>query len=493
MGDFDDLWKAAPAEERAIADKYLKLFAAEVEADVATITADADKRRADAEARADKLATDLQEIARLSAENAALAAPPATPTDAPSPASDAPSTAEALGRLADAVEMGVSINLSVSSSEDLAVAVRSADRPPKPGSGALRSRRVVMIWLAVAAIVLTAVFPPWSQGVRAGVQIPLAYGPIWSPPDAAAQIDMERLGIEWFLLGSIFGGIFLTLEEFLAFASARRKVLRQLAGIAVCGLLVAVVGPQNLLDTYRRYGSDYKTDERSSAWTAYADSIRARYCDATISASVQDYLGNERYRTSSYVESPDFEGRMYITVVLQKEAPSSAQSAPTWGVETSEVRKEPGGPTVPEPQTPKINARSSAWTTYLDGIGARYRDAKVNTQDPSSTLDYLGDGRYRASSYVESSDFQARLYFTAILKKDPWATVKDPWATVKDDPWAASSDQSAPTWRVETSEVRKVPGGPTVPEPSPSRPLLNDPWSSHPPFTLNPLDTGKKQ
>jgi hypothetical protein len=31
VSDFDEIWKKAPAEERAIADKYLKLFAAELE------------------------------------------------------------------------------------------------------------------------------------------------------------------------------------------------------------------------------------------------------------------------------------------------------------------------------------------------------------------------------------------------------------------------------------------------------------------------------
>jgi hypothetical protein len=264
-------------------------------------------------------------------------------------------TADAIERLAKAIE---SIGPGTDERPALTVAVRSEERPAKTGNGALCSQRAVVIWLAVAAIVLAAVFPPWSQGVRAGLQIPLAYGPIWSPPNPAAQIDLERLIIEWVLVGAVTGGLLLTLEQFVAFASARRKAHKRVAAaIALCGILmavglVAVVVPQ-FQEAYRKYVSDYKTGERSSAWTAYADHIRRGY-DARVSgqdpSSVLDYLGNGRYRASSYVESSRFEGRLFLTTTLKTEGPSGAHGASTWLIEIPDsFRKTPSGPTVDRP------------------------------------------------------------------------------------------------------------------------------------------------
>src|SRR5690348_14490235 len=116
----------------------------------------------------------------------------------------------------------------------------------KTGNGALRSQRAVVIWLAVAAIILAAALPPSSQGTRAGLQVPLAYGPIWRLANPAAQIDLTRLFIEWFLVCLIAVGLLLTLEEVLAFVSARRKTLQQVAAdaaaIGLCWVGIAV-GP----------------------------------------------------------------------------------------------------------------------------------------------------------------------------------------------------------------------------------------------------------
>jgi hypothetical protein len=415
MGILDDILKAAPAEDHAILDKYpqLKTSVEKLETDLGTYSRFAGEwlnwkdQNWDAAAGMTKVEKALR--GELDAANAKLA-----------------SITNAEKALREEL---VATNAKLGESD-----------APFTAEGTLRSQRAVVIWLAVAAIVLATVFPPWSQGVRAGFQIPVGYAPIWSPP-YPADIDLVRLLIEWFLVGSVAGGLLLTLEKVVALVSARRKVLLRLANVAVCGLLVAL-GPQ-LAETYRRYVSDYKTDERSSVSTAYAQGIGVRHSDAKIDPSlVLDYLGNEQYRVSSYVDSPDFVGRLYFTVTMVREAPSSAQGGSKWRIETSEVTNAPGGPAVPEPQTPQLNARGSAWTAYLDGMAARYRDAKIDTQDSSSVLDYLGGAQYRASSFVESSEFEGRLFFTVILVR------------VRVD---ASSAQSASKWQmaIGTLEVIK--------------------------------------
>ena len=65
MSGFDDILKAAPAEERAIVEKYLRAFAAELEADVAIISRSAQAAREElAAARAKLAASEEAEKAR---------------------------------------------------------------------------------------------------------------------------------------------------------------------------------------------------------------------------------------------------------------------------------------------------------------------------------------------------------------------------------------------------------------------------------------------
>ena len=358
MSGFDDILKAAPAEERAIVEKYLRAFAAELEADVAIISRSAQAAREELAAARAKLAASEEAEKALKGELAAANAKLAT--------TDAPSTAEALERLADAIETGVTVNASVSSLEDFIAAVRSDERAPGRESGALRSRRAVVIWVAVAAIILAAVFPPWSQDFRAG-QGALGYAPIWSPPDPAARFDLDRLLIEWALVGSIAAGFLLTLEEATAFVCARWKALRALnrrktltgiAGVAVCVLLV-VAGQE----THRQFVTE------AAAWTAYSDAVRKRcQCGAKVSprgdpSSVLVHLSDGRYRASSFVESPEFvEGRLYFSKVVEVVASAStspvpATSPPQFVINPWEwdIRKAPGGPTVE--LRPKLNLK----------------------------------------------------------------------------------------------------------------------------------------
>jgi len=163
------------------------------------------------------------------------------------------------------------------------------------------------------------------------------------------------------LVGSIAGGLLLTLEEFLAFVTARRKVLQRVAvavaAIALCWLCVAT-GPQ-LLDHFRQSVWDFRTDQRSSAWTAYSAGIRDTDIDAKVILQAPDhvlyYLGSGRYRASSYIESRDFRERLYFTLVLKhgvapsgvvKGAELFAWLGPEWRLETVSITKGPGGPTV---------------------------------------------------------------------------------------------------------------------------------------------------
>jgi hypothetical protein len=304
----------------------------------------------------------------------------------------------------------------------------------KTGNGDLRAKRAVVIWLAVAAIILAAVFPPWSRGTRAGLQVPLAYGPLWSPENPAAQIDLKRLAIEWFLVGIVAGGLLLTLKEVLAFASARRKALQRVAAaaaaIALCWVGVAI-RPQ-LLDKFRQSLWDYRTDLRSSAWTAYSVGIRDTDIDAKVIPQAPDhaldYLGNGRYRASSYAESPDFEEHLYFTLVLKHGTiPRILTGAemfkwlgPEWRLETSEIRKAPGGPTID--LRPKLNL-------HLDTAYARfdpdfYDEPRVTDKPMTDAEQIVSDGR------STGQPIPSEVLVAAIRKLAPQFNYTD-WETIR--------------------------------------------------------------
>jgi hypothetical protein len=162
----------------------------------------------------------------------------------------------------------------------------------------------------------------------------------------------------------------LTLQQTLAFVSARRRLL---AGIGGMVLLLAVVGPQRLQEACRQYVFDYRADERDHAWQAYVHGIEARYFG--VGASSQDktlkYLGNQRYRVSSYVVSSDFEGRLFFSAIVST-APAPVYSIYfgrlrepeddlPWRIESAEIRKTIGASTtvpLPEINIDKLKYRS---------------------------------------------------------------------------------------------------------------------------------------
>jgi hypothetical protein len=276
---------------------------------------------------------------------------------------------------------------------------------PSTAEGTLRSQRAVVIWLAVAAIVLAAVLPPWSQGLRAGIQVHLGYAPIWSPPYPAARIDLERLLIEWLLVGSIAGSLLFTLQEVVTFVSARRKALRRVAAaaaaIGLCWTWIAI-GPQ-LLDNIRQSVWDFRTDQRSNAWTAYSAGIRDTDIDAKVIPQapdhVLDYLGNGRYRASSYAESPDFEERLYFILVLKHGTHPSVLTAaefvkwlgPEWRLETTSITKGPGGPTVNLRPKLSLDLDSVYWSP--SGLNLSYGGLRMTDEPMTDAEQIIADSR----------------------------------------------------------------------------------------------------
>ncbi len=76
--------------------------------------------------------------------------------------------------------------------------------PARMGIAPLTHRRLLIIWVWLAAFVAMGIFPPWTT--RSGYT--RGYGFIFSPPNQAVHLDQSRLVVQWMIITLIAGVLY---------------------------------------------------------------------------------------------------------------------------------------------------------------------------------------------------------------------------------------------------------------------------------------------
>jgi len=84
----------------------------------------------------------------------------------------------------------------------------------------MSKRHRILLAIGMLLIIATGIYPPWQQkidfvrnSVRIDTQSPIGYHLIFRPPSAEGvskvTIDFARLGLQWFLVVILIGGLML--------------------------------------------------------------------------------------------------------------------------------------------------------------------------------------------------------------------------------------------------------------------------------------------
>jgi len=102
----------------------------------------------------------------------------------------------------------------------------------------MNKKQLIVLWSGLFLVVLMGLFPPWIyalpnlSGGMTGVEADAGYSPLWSPPElfssstkgtdyeffvsslsVIGHIDINRLFVEWVIVGVITAGIIVSIKR----------------------------------------------------------------------------------------------------------------------------------------------------------------------------------------------------------------------------------------------------------------------------------------